>query len=265
MFASSAALLLRSLGYPTRLVSGFYARPDDYDPRTQQTFVHADDVHFWAETRLDDGTWVAVEPTPGFELLTARVPWPEQLLAATMVIIRWSENHIAAIAITVLAFASAVWCRRELSNGTASLVWWLRVGYCPRKSVLGTVQLLEHRCHLAGWTRPVGVTPSRWLGIIADLIVIEVEEVTLLRELADLATFAPVATWDRLRPRDGKLVAICRDAERAWRLRRLVLGRAAAIVATPASGGSIPIPIPASAAATRFARPWCGKQIEIAA
>ena len=33
LFASSAAVLLRSLGYPTRVVSGLYATPEMYDPR----------------------------------------------------------------------------------------------------------------------------------------------------------------------------------------------------------------------------------------
>ena len=47
LFASSAAVLLRSLGYPTRLVSGLYAAPGKYDPRTRHTPVTRDDVHFW--------------------------------------------------------------------------------------------------------------------------------------------------------------------------------------------------------------------------
>ena len=52
LFASSAVVLLRSLGYPARAVSGLYAAPGRYDPRTRHTPVTGDDVHFWAEVRI---------------------------------------------------------------------------------------------------------------------------------------------------------------------------------------------------------------------
>lgn len=50
-FATAAALLLRSLGYTTRLVSGFYADPERFDIESRHTPVFADDVHFWVEVR----------------------------------------------------------------------------------------------------------------------------------------------------------------------------------------------------------------------
>ncbi len=81
LFASSAAVLLRSLGYPTRVVSGLYAAPGRYDPRTRHTPVTGDDVHFWAEVRLPDGRWVAVEPTPGYELMPPVRAWSERIAA----------------------------------------------------------------------------------------------------------------------------------------------------------------------------------------
>ena len=81
LFASSSAVLLRSLGYPTRVVSGLYAAPGRYDPRTRHTPVTREDVHFWAEVRLPDGLWVAIEPTPGYELLPPVRPWTKQRLA----------------------------------------------------------------------------------------------------------------------------------------------------------------------------------------
>ncbi len=51
LFASSTAVLLRTLGYPTRLVSGLYAAPGKFDARTGHTPVTQDDVHFWVEVR----------------------------------------------------------------------------------------------------------------------------------------------------------------------------------------------------------------------
>jgi hypothetical protein len=82
LFASAAAVLLRSLGYPTRVVSGLYAAPWRYDPRTRHTPVTREDVHFWAEVRLPDGHWITVEPTPGYELLPPVQPWSELIAQA---------------------------------------------------------------------------------------------------------------------------------------------------------------------------------------
>ena len=69
LFASAAVVMLRSLGYPARLVSGLYVAPDRYDPRTRHTPVTSEDVHIWAEVRLSNGHWIAVEPTPSYESL----------------------------------------------------------------------------------------------------------------------------------------------------------------------------------------------------
>src|SRR5205807_1640324 len=82
LFASSAAVLLKSLGHPVRVVSGLYAAPGRYDPRTRHTPVTRDDVHVWVEVRLPDGVWVAIEPTPGYELLPPAYPWTERLAGA---------------------------------------------------------------------------------------------------------------------------------------------------------------------------------------
>ena len=69
MFAATAAMQLRKLGYPTRLVAGFYARPERFDQRARQTEVLAEDVHMWAEVYVGDHAWVPIEPTPGYDCL----------------------------------------------------------------------------------------------------------------------------------------------------------------------------------------------------
>ena len=82
-FASAAAVLLRLLEYPTRLVSGFYASPDNYDPETQHTPVVKEDLHFWAEVFLP-GLWIVIEPTPGYEVLGPGLPWWERISASLL-------------------------------------------------------------------------------------------------------------------------------------------------------------------------------------
>lgn len=88
-FATAATLMLRSLGYSTRLVSGFYANPERFDVTKGHTPVNSADVHFWCEVYVA-GTWVTLEPTPGYEVLTPA----SGLLTRTMLMLadglRWA-------------------------------------------------------------------------------------------------------------------------------------------------------------------------------
>lgn len=68
-FATAACLLLRSLGYSTRLVAGFYADDTKYDSVGRHTPIDGDDVHTWCEVRLGGDCWATIEPTPGYAVL----------------------------------------------------------------------------------------------------------------------------------------------------------------------------------------------------
>ncbi len=59
-FASAAALILRFLGYPTRLVVGFYG--GEYNPITGFFVVRQKDAHAWVEI-YHHGTWVRYDAT----------------------------------------------------------------------------------------------------------------------------------------------------------------------------------------------------------
>ena len=98
LFASAAAVLLRSLGYPTRVVSGLYAAPWRYDPLTRHTPVTEEDVHFWAEVRLPDGNWITVEPTPGYSLLPPVRTWSDLIAQTIAGAARWARRHIGGAA-----------------------------------------------------------------------------------------------------------------------------------------------------------------------
>jgi protein-glutamine gamma-glutamyltransferase len=74
-FATTAAVMLRHLGYPTRLVAGFYARPQRFDRLAGQTTVLAEDAHVWAEVCIDRNTWLTIEPTPGYQAPREAMTW----------------------------------------------------------------------------------------------------------------------------------------------------------------------------------------------
>jgi transglutaminase-like putative cysteine protease len=60
-FATAMGDMLRSLGIPTRLVSGF--GPGTYDAAVNAYVVHSDDAHSWVEAYFPTYGWIQFEPT----------------------------------------------------------------------------------------------------------------------------------------------------------------------------------------------------------
>ena len=68
-FATAEALMLRSLGIPARLATGYAT--GDYDPVLNQAVVRERDAHAWVEVWFGGHGWVPVDPTPGVSPLAA--------------------------------------------------------------------------------------------------------------------------------------------------------------------------------------------------
>lgn len=163
-FASSAVLLLRVLGYPTRLCLGYYAAPEAYDPQTGHTPVTQRDIHFWAELRLRDGHWAVIEPTPGYGILAPKSPWwswgKAYVLRAWQTFLQtW---HWWA---TCMLGLGLVWGLRRRLLDVALVCWWSLVarGGSWRGMVGNTWRILERRAKWAGIDRPAWQTPLSWL------------------------------------------------------------------------------------------------------
>jgi transglutaminase-like putative cysteine protease len=62
LFASSAAVMLRSLGVPARVVIGF--RGGVLDPATKRYVFRGADAHAWVEAWFDGQGWRSFDPTP---------------------------------------------------------------------------------------------------------------------------------------------------------------------------------------------------------
>jgi transglutaminase-like putative cysteine protease len=67
-FASSMAVMLRSLGVPSRIVTGF--RGGEFNDLTGQYVVRASNAHSWVEAYFSGYGWVSFDPTPGGDLDT---------------------------------------------------------------------------------------------------------------------------------------------------------------------------------------------------
>jgi transglutaminase-like putative cysteine protease len=78
-FATAAVLMLRSLGIPARLATGY--APGDYNPVLDQSIVRERDAHAWVEVYFAQHGWVPVDPSPGYSALAATM-FPNHWAAA---------------------------------------------------------------------------------------------------------------------------------------------------------------------------------------
>ena len=162
-FASASAILLRQLGYSTRVVSGFYAAAKNFDSCSQHTPVVAQDVHFWAEVELGP-RWATVESTPGYEVLEPPATIAQRCLAAMQAVCHWCWRNVLSLAIGSIVLAGVVRWRRSILNAIATCVWRIAAVRSAEACVLATTRLLDHRCRWAGRARPAFITPARWYG-----------------------------------------------------------------------------------------------------
>jgi hypothetical protein len=220
-FTSAAALLLHALDYPTRVVSGFYVSPDRYDRWTRHTPVLAEGAHFWVEVLLPSGVWVAIEPTPGYELMGPTLPWTERLWLSLVSAGHWAQQHVFVLGVGLAVLAVLYWFRREVSDRLATLLWWAVVGQSWRQCVLQTVKLVEQRADWAGCPRPSGKTLSRWYGPVMAAAPREfANELERLICLADWAAHAPDGEKTRRLANERDVYTACRRVVRGWTLGR---------------------------------------------
>jgi protein-glutamine gamma-glutamyltransferase len=87
-FASSMAVMLRSLRIPTRIVTGF--RGGQYNDLTGQYVVRASDAHSWVEAYFPGSGWISFDPTPAGSL-PARTGWSRMGLYLDAAASFWRE------------------------------------------------------------------------------------------------------------------------------------------------------------------------------
>jgi len=87
-FASSMAVMLRTLRIPSRIVTGF--RGGEFNDLTGQYVVRASNAHSWVEAYFPGYGWVSFDPTPGGSLET-HSGWSRMLLYVDAAASFWRE------------------------------------------------------------------------------------------------------------------------------------------------------------------------------
>ena len=76
-FASSMAVMLRTLRIPSRVVNGF--RSDEFNDVTGNYVVRAKNAHSWVEAYFPGYGWITFDPTPGGDVATPQ-GWDRAML-----------------------------------------------------------------------------------------------------------------------------------------------------------------------------------------
>jgi protein-glutamine gamma-glutamyltransferase len=87
-FASSMAVMLRSIGVPSRVVNGF--RTGEFNDVNGQYVVRARNAHSWVEAYFPGYGWVSFDPTPGAPF-TTHLGWSRAMLYADAMQSFWRE------------------------------------------------------------------------------------------------------------------------------------------------------------------------------
>jgi len=87
-FASSMAVMLRTLGIPSRVVNGF--RTGEFNDLTSQYLVRASSAHSWVEAYFPGYGWISFDPTPAAPALT-RTGWSRGMLYLDAMASFWRE------------------------------------------------------------------------------------------------------------------------------------------------------------------------------
>ncbi|REK17422.1 MAG: transglutaminase domain-containing protein [Planctomycetota bacterium] len=220
LFATSAALLIRSLGYETRVVSGFYADPEHYDRQSRLTPIYVDDAHFWVEvlaqapgsesSKTRGFHWLPVEPSPGYQVLLAPESlWSQWVSRAAVTWHALKRNPIPVLA--CLAVCMAAWVKRAAVGDFLVTRWWEvhhRWGDA-RYRVIATLRLLDRRARVRGFPRPKGSPVERWQLTAAAR---EADDDTWSGPFRDLANWALYGEDAPLEFTPHQVSSLCRDA-----------------------------------------------------
>ena len=88
-FASSMAIMLRTLHIPARVVNGF--RTTEFNDLTSNYVIRASSAHSWVEAYFPGSGWVSFDPTPGGGSLAATTGWDRALLYLDAMASFWRE------------------------------------------------------------------------------------------------------------------------------------------------------------------------------
>jgi transglutaminase-like putative cysteine protease len=174
-FASSMAVMLRTLGIPARVVNGF--RSDEFNDLTRSYVVRAKDAHAWVETYFPGYAWQTFDPTPTGNRTGTPQGWGRLALYVDAMASFWREwiisydsSHQYLLGQAAVSGSRGAWenARRWASKHYSAMLKWARqtqgrVQHSPgRWAVLG-VGIALGLILLGNMGRVVRAMYEKWL------------------------------------------------------------------------------------------------------
>jgi hypothetical protein len=120
-FASAMTVMLRTLGIPSRLVTGFQSGA--YNSLTELYVIRASDAHSWVEAYLPRRGWTTFDPTPPDPVLRHAGLWDKLALYADAADTFWQQWVLAYDPSLQMTLAERV----ERSGRSFGLRWIERI------------------------------------------------------------------------------------------------------------------------------------------
>jgi protein-glutamine gamma-glutamyltransferase len=173
-FASSMAVMLRTLGIPSRVVNGFHS--DEFNDLTGNYIVRAKDAHSWVEAYFPGYGWQMFDPTPAARGGTSQSPGRIALYLDAMAsfwrdwVVSYDTMHQVVLGQTALSGTRGVWenARRWARKKYRSMLQWARrsqdrVEHSPAGWVLIALAIAVLLPLLANIGRIARWSHERWL------------------------------------------------------------------------------------------------------
>jgi protein-glutamine gamma-glutamyltransferase len=162
-FASSMAVMLRTLGIPSRVVTGF--RSDEFNDLTGSYVIRAKDAHAWVEAYFPGYGWQTFDPTPSGNGIGTPQGWGRLSLYVDAMASFWREWVVSYDASHQYVLGqAAVTGSRNLWEGARK---WARDRY---ESMLKWAQRSQDRIeHSPGTWALMGAAIALALSILANL------------------------------------------------------------------------------------------------
>ncbi|MFZ0277149.1 MAG: DUF3488 and transglutaminase-like domain-containing protein [Candidatus Sulfotelmatobacter sp.] len=154
-FASSMAVMLRTLGIPSRVVNGF--RSDEFNDVTGYYVVRGKNAHSWVEAYFPGYGWVTFDPTPGGAIESPQ-GWGRVMLYLDAAASFWREwvvsydtSHQYVLGQSLMSGTRGFWEQSRM---------WARLRY---ERLLNWARRSERR---------VGHSPGRWFAMSVALALV---------------------------------------------------------------------------------------------
>jgi protein-glutamine gamma-glutamyltransferase len=174
-FASSMAVMLRSLGIPSRVVTGF--RSDEFNDITESYVVRAKDAHAWVEAYFPGFGWQMFDPTPAGTASGTRHGWARLALYVDAMSSFWREwivsydaSHQFTLGQAAVTGSRNLWTdsRKWARHKYASMLRWARqkqdrVEHSPARWALAGLAIALILALLANVGRIIRAVQEKWV------------------------------------------------------------------------------------------------------